>query len=162
MGWFYSLEGRDRRALLAAIVTLVVGGFYFLLWAPQVESRDALRQSVEQQRETLTWMRNAASEVKLLQKGAEQTSKKGGSASLLGLIDRTARSATLSTAVTRMEPQGQERVRIWLTGADFDKVIAWLGKLRKQHGVRVITLDFERDEGPGRVGGRLSLGYSEG
>ena len=117
---------------------------------------------MEQQRETLTWMRNAASEVKLLQKGAEQTSKKGGSASLLGLIDRTARSATLSTAVTRMEPQGQERVRIWLTGADFDKVIAWLGKLRKQHGVRVITLDVERDKEPGRVGGRLSLGYSEG
>ena len=162
MDWFNSLESRDRRAVLAAAAVLALAVFYFGFWEPQVASRHTLREDVEQQRKNLAWMRGAAAEVQVLKSGGGQASTRREGKSLLGLLDRTARAAALSQSITRMEPQGKERVRIWLTEANFDNVITWLGQLRKQHGVQVSSLDLERGKAPGLVGGRLALGYGGG
>ena len=159
MDWFNSLETRDRRAVIVAVVALVVAAFYFLVLGPQLESRRTLSQDVERQREELAWMLGAAAEVSVLQAGDAQAVTRRAGKSLLGMVDRTARSASLSQAITRMEPQGKERVRLWLTEAEFDKLVAWLGQLRKQHGMQVNSLDLERGKAPGRVAGRLALGY---
>ncbi len=162
MDWFNSLETRDRRAVIAAVVALVVAAFYFLFLGPQIESRRTLSQDIERQRESLAWMLGAAAEVNVLQADDAQVITRRAGKSLLGLVDRTARSASLSQAITRMEPQGKQRVRLWLTEAEFDKVVSWLGQLRKQHGMQVSSLDLERGKAPGRVGGRLALGYGGG
>ncbi len=162
MDWFNSLELRDRRAVLAVAAALALAIFYFGFLEPQVASRQTLRQDIEQQRKSLAWMQGAAAEVRVLKSGGGQAGVRREGRSLLGLLDRTARAAALSQSITRMEPQGKERVRIWLTEADFDKVINWLGQLRKQHGVQVNSLDLERGKAPGLVGGRLALGYGGG
>ncbi|MDJ0862429.1 MAG: type II secretion system protein M [Gammaproteobacteria bacterium] len=160
--WFNSLATRDRRAVLAAVAAVALAAFYFLFWEPQMASRQTLEQDIEQQRETLAWMRGAAAEASALAAGEGQAGAPRAGKSLLGLVDRTARAATLSPAITRMEPQGTERVRIWLKDADFDRVVAWLGQLRRQHGMQVSNLDLERGKAPGMVGGRLALGYRTG
>ncbi len=162
MDWFNSLETRDRRAVIAAAVALVVAAFYFLFLGPQLESRRTLSEAIERQREDLAWMQGAAAEVSAFQVGSASAVTRRAGKSLLGLVDRTARSASLSQAITRMEPQGKERVRLWLTEADFDKLVSWLAQLRKQHGMQVSSLDLERGKAPGRVGGRLALGYGAG
>ena len=162
MDWFNSLETRDRRAVIVAVVALVLAAFYFLFLGPQIESRRTLSADIERHRENLSWMLGAAAEVNVLQAGDAQVGTRPAGKSLLGLVDRTARSASLSQAITRMEPQGKQRVRLWLTEAEFDKVVSWLGQLRKQHGMQVSSLDLERGKAPGRVGGRLALGYGGG
>ena len=160
--WFNSLETRDRRAVLVAVAAIALAAFYFLFWEPQVASRQRLEEDIEQQRETLAWMRGAAAEARVLASSEGQAVAPRAGKSLLGLVDRTARAASLSPAITRMEPQGTERVRIWLKDADFDKVVAWLGQLHRQHGMKVSNLDLERGKVPGMVGGRLALGYRTG
>lgn len=162
MDWFNSLETRERRAVMAAAAAIALAAFYFLFWEPQIASRQSLRQDIEQQRKSLAWIRGAAAEVSALQSGGGQAMTRQEGKSLLGLVDRTARAASLSQFITRMEPQGKERVRIWLTEADFDKVVSWLGQLRQQHGMQVSSLDLERGKAPGLVGGRLALGYGGG
>ncbi len=159
--WFEQLEARERWALIAGAVALVLAGFYFLLWRPQVSARDDLVQTVRAQRAALEWMQNAAGEVTELRRAGAGPMRRSGSRSLLGVVDRTARSVALSQYVTRMEPQGDDRVRLWFTRAPFDELVEWLSTLETRYGIRVITTNLERDKESGYVGGRMALGYTE-
>jgi len=160
--WLQQLETRDRRALLAAAVALVLAGFYFLLWQPHVNAREHLADTVREQRATRAWMEAAAREAAELREGGSGAAPRASGRSLLGLVDGTARAAALSQSITRMEPQGEDSVRLWLTRAPFDKVVDWLATLQKRHGIRVVTMNLEREKDAGLVSGRIAVGYTEG
>ncbi len=160
--WFEQLEARERWALIAGAVAVVLAGFYFLLWQPYVSARHGLADTVREQRAALAWMQYAAGEVAELRKAGSRPSRRASGRSLLGVVDGTARSASLSESVTRMEPQGDNRVRLWLTRVPFDKLVQWLTTLQKRHGIRVVSTNLERDKENGYVGGRMALGYTEG
>jgi len=158
MEWLRQLEQRERRALYAGAAVVAVALVYFLAWEPYVVSRERTIEAVRTQRESLAWMLHAAEQVKALRQGGASGQRASKGKSVLSQVDRSARSAGLGQFIARMEPQGNERVRIWLKQAPFDKVMTWLRRLREQQGIRVTSLDLEREKEPGYVGGRLALG----
>jgi general secretion pathway protein M len=160
--WLAQLDRRERRTLFAGAVALVVLGFYFLLWQPHLNARDTLLETARKQRAALAWMEQAAVEVVALRQGAGSSGRRPKGRSLMGVVDSSARAAALSQSITRLEPQGDDQVRLTLTHAQFDKVADWLSVLQQQQGIRVATLNLERDKDPGYVAGRVVLGYPEG
>lgn len=153
--WLASLEQRERHLVIAGAVLAAIMILYVAIWNPLSSSVENLRVTTRDQQTMLVWMRQAAQEVKKL-RGSGGTKPASGQ-SLLTLVDRTAKAGRLGTAVKRVQPDGELKVRVWMEEASFDDVIRWLVLLESRHGIGIESSVFEVKENPGRVDVRLVL-----
>lgn len=155
--WFDRLNPRERLIVLASGALLllgVIGGS----WISFANDVDRLRDVVVEQRSVDQWMQSAALEAAKLRKGSGgQPKVVRGGASLLSLADQTAKRNGLGSAMTRVEPDGSDKVRIRFERANFNKMIMWLEELHRKHAVSIdsITVDHHQDSGMANV--RLTL-----
>ncbi|MBL1276504.1 MAG: type II secretion system protein M [Ectothiorhodospiraceae bacterium] len=153
--WIMGLETNERRMLLGGGGLLLVMFLYLGIWEPLVTGVDELRVSTVQQETLLVWMRGAAQEVKQLRGSGGQKTKQTGGGSLLSLVDRTAKAARLGPALKRVQPDGEDKVRVWLESASFDDLVRWLSTLDTRHDVQAVSSVFQAVEATGRVDARL-------
>jgi general secretion pathway protein M len=156
INWWLRLAPRDQRTLLIGGLLLAVLLPYWLAWLPLVERGERLTEMVTQQREDLAWMETAAQQLRELRGSAAAPLASGGG-SLLGRVDVAVREAGLSGTVRRVQPEGDDRVQVWLEGIGFDAMLGWLTVLQRDHGVRVDSLAVDRRAEPGMVDGRVLL-----
>jgi general secretion pathway protein M len=159
MTWWNKLSTRERWIVGVGAGLVAVLLFYALVWHPLQRNLAALQQSVGELRTDVTWMRQAAGDVKRLNNTPETNSQNtpARDESLLVFVDRTARSAGLGSAVKRVEPQGANQLQIRLEQVSFDQMIRWLGSLQQEHGIAVINAVVDRQTQSGRVDARLVL-----
>jgi general secretion pathway protein M len=153
------LSESERRTLVLASVVLVLLLFYALVWDPVMSATGRMQARVDQQRESLAWMQGAASEAQALMRlrsGAAQATDRGGQ-SLLAIVDQTARRDKLGPALKRIEPRGQDEVRVRLEDAVFDDMMRWLAALQQRYGVTIDSVAIDRQPSPGRVTVNLTL-----
>lgn len=155
-GWWQQLNPRQQRLvmLLAAVLAGVL--IYVLVWEPLAQAREAERARVAEQRAVLDWLDQVAPVAEELRRTG-QRSEDLGDRSLLGLADETARAARLAGALTRIEPTGDNRVRVWLDGADFVAAMGWLEQFSREYPVEVRELQVDRASGSGMVNLRVTL-----
>jgi general secretion pathway protein M len=115
-----------------------------------------LEKSVEERQAVKQWMEQAAVEANQLRSAAGATDG-DEHRSLLAVVDQTAKQSQLASAVKRIEPEGQELVRVSLERASFDDLVLWLGSLQRNFAVRVADVSIERQAETGRVNARLTL-----
>ena len=155
--WFNSLAPRERTMVsVAAVVILLVLG-YVAAWSPLSSRVASLEKSVEERQAVKLWMEQAAVEANQLRGAAGGSGGGDEHRSLLSVVDQTAKQSQLASAVNRIEPEGQELVRVSLERASFDDMVLWLGSLQRTFGVRVADISIERQAETGRVNARLSL-----
>lgn len=157
--WWNQLSNRERWLVGGGSVLTLTLILYALVWQPFQKELGRLRQTVTAQRADLAWMRQAAIEAQRLEN--VQTSPKsqlpaGSRRSLLIVVDQTARAAGLGSAIKRVEPQGDDKVRVWLEQVSFDKLIGWLEALRRDQGIQTANAVMDR-QASGRVDARLIL-----
>ena len=153
--WFDALAPRERIMVSIAVVVVALLLVYAAAWSPLASSVTSLRESVDEQQSLKQWMQQSAAEVNRLR------STVGGGAgdrrSLLAVVDQTSKQSQLAPAVKRIEPDGQELVRVSLEQAAFDDLVTWLGNLQRSFGVSVADVSIERQADSGRVNVRLTL-----
>ena len=153
--WFDALAPRERIMVSIAVVVVALLLVYAAAWSPLASSVTSLRESVDEQQSLKQWMQQSAAEVNRLRSTA------GGGAgdrrSLLAVVDQTSKQSQLAPAVKRIEPDGQELVRVSLEQAAFDDLVTWLGNLQRSFGVSVADVSIERQADSGRVNVRLTL-----
>lgn len=152
--WWQGLAERDRRMLLVGGGLALLMLWYGALFAPLREARDDWRQRAEAADASLRWMQAAAAEVA---RRPQPVIRVEDRRSLLARVDEGARSAGLGTALLRVEPLANGRVRLQLQAAPFDQLVGWLQPLRSEHGVRVEELSVQRSSGVGLVDARVTL-----
>jgi general secretion pathway protein M len=141
--------------VLGGAAVLAAALFYLAVWEPMGERRQVLAERVDQQREQLAWLRDAAAEVRT--RGPTGDARKAaGGASLLSLVERSAGEAGLAASVRRLAPEGEHGVRGWLGDAPYRATVRWLEALERL-GITPSAVQMERDEGSGRVEARLLL-----
>lgn len=154
--FWVQLAPRERIAILIGAGVLTVILLYLLAWTPFVERAQRLETSVQERRATQQWMKGAVQEAQRLRATSTPTSgSTHGGQSLLALIDQSARAQGLASALKRVEPDGENSVRVWLERAPFDDMLTWLGGLRQQQGVRISSITVDEQGGPGLVSARL-------
>jgi general secretion pathway protein M len=154
--WFMSLQKQERITVMAGAAALAIMLFYVAVWSPIHSSVDQLEKNVAKQAPLLQWMQQAAEDVKKLKGTKSQLKSKAGQ-SLLSLIDSTAKSSKLGSALKRVKPDGEKKVRVWLESASFDDMVKWLEKLNKNYGVEVSSLVIDRKDRPGRIDARITF-----
>lgn len=154
--WFMGLEIRERKLVGGGGAVLILLMFYLIIWEPIAVAYDDLQKNVAVQQETLDWMKQASRQVKALS-GSSQGGIKGlGGRSLLAVVDQSARSGGLGSAIKRVEPDGSKGVKIWLEGAAFDPMALWLGALSRTYQIDASVITIE-PQGAGRVNARMTL-----
>lgn len=150
-----------RHRPLAVAGTIVVLGLllYMILWLPFSHRVDRLAVQAKEQRALEAWMRDAAAQVVRLRGAA--TSAPADRRSLLALVDQTAKQSQLGSAIRRVEPDGEGKVRIQLEQAGFDDILGWLQELSGRYNVHVDNITVDRIDLPGLVNARVSLQGSE-
>lgn len=154
---WHALSPQYRHVALASAAVAIMLLAWTFVWVPLAESRASLRENAAAQATTLTWMRPASARLRALGTTSAPTVPPTGS--LLARVDESARGSGLGGSVVSVEPVDAHRVRIQMSGADFDVVIAWLERITAS-GLRVDDLSIQRASGPGRVDARV--GFRDG
>lgn len=154
------LPKRDQQALMVLAVAVLLGVLYFAVWRPAATFNDQAVSSRENAAELLAWMKS--NEASIMRLGAGGGSSGAASAdtpangrALMALVTSSARDSGLS--LQRFEPSGEDAIRVWIEGAAFADVAAWLESLNGDHGVIIDQAAMDKANEPGRVSVRLTL-----
>ena len=79
--------------------------------------------------------------------------------SLVVIVDSTLAQRSLSGALQRSQPTGQNGIRVEFQNASFDDLVLWLGDLSGRYGLRVQSGNFSvsTQSNPGRVNASLTI-----
>ena len=156
--YWKQLSTRERQLLILTGVVVMITLFYFSLWQPLQDGIDNNRKRLQAQSNQLQLIQQQAAEAQQLSgSGKRRQGRVTDSSSMLAIIERTANQKKIKTALQKIQPEGQDGVRLWLEDIAFDQLIDWLSLLDTQHGIYVSDISLQRDDKPGRVDGRLLL-----
>lgn len=144
---------REKMILTAGVTVGVPLLVWLLVWNPLLSARQEALTKLESRRQTLEWMRGAASEIQSL-RGTGKIAARSVTGSPEQMITSAARQQKL--VINRIEPSGENRYNLWLAEADYQGAIRFLDSLHKQ-GVAVDSLNMARQAVPGRVSLRLTV-----
>lgn len=153
--WFLSREPREQRTLMLGGTALALILLYTMVWEPITSRVPEVRETLEQKHADLRWMKQAAARARTLQNRQQQSARPITEQSMLTLVDRTAQQAQIREKLRRIQPEGNDRVRLWIEQAAFDQIIRWLASLQEEHGIHVESLTLERETEPGIVNARI-------
>lgn len=154
--WFEQQSPRDRRVLLVGGAVLLLGLVYALGLKPFNTHLSQARLAVDGQRKVLVQVQQGVSEILARRgQGGGSTGSLPAGSSLAQIVNQAAGEQQLT--LSRMQPDNEGRLQLWLDDAEFDALLIWLGKLEGQYGVQVDSINISRGEVPGRVKVRVAL-----
>lgn len=151
--WWNGLQARERQLLLIGAGMLAALAYWLLLWQPLVAARERSRAAVTTLQQATTEASAQVSAILASRKLAAPRPVR----SLFALIDSSAREAGLMSAQTRIEPLGEDRVRVSMDGVSFDQLAAWLEGLDRTEGVDISEWSVDRALVPGVVNASMTL-----
>lgn len=154
--WWGGLAPREQRVLGAGAAVAALALLYLAVVEPVAKARRDRVQALEDARSLAAMLESLAVEVQR-HRGAGGGATLGANQSLLSIVDQSRRASSLTKPPSRLQPEGDGIVRIWLEDVPFDALLRWLADLQLRYGVRVDTADIERESGPGLVNARITL-----
>lgn len=157
--WYQSLAQRDRIMVIGTSVVMVITLFYLLVWEPLYQGLEQQQQQYKSQQSIVSWMQQAAAEIKTLKRSGAKTATKSNQPVSL-IIEQSAKISGLKNNIGKLESSGKQGARVKLDTASFDQMLIWLNTLEKRHGITVTSASIERAEKTGTVNARLSFSRS--
>lgn len=151
--WWRGLQERERRLLMVAAGVLIALGWWTLLLRPLAAAGERTRAALVTLQQANA---DAATQVDAILVARNLTAPRPVR-SLFALVDGTARTAGLMTAQTRIEPLGEDRVRVTMDAVDFNQLAAWLEGLDRDEGVDIDEWSVDRALAPGVVNASMTL-----
>ncbi|MES2683938.1 MAG: type II secretion system protein M [Pseudomonadota bacterium] len=153
---YQELQPRERVVVAVGAVVVLLTLIYLVFWEPLANARAKQFAALTDERalaerlETIgaTVQKARASGVGAIQ-GREQ--------SLLTLIDQQGRAPELGKPPTRMQPEGENEVKVWFEDVSFDALVRWMAQLETRNGVKIVGAEIERRAGAGLVNARLTV-----
>lgn len=152
---FLALQPRERWLVGAAGAIVIVALLFLLIWEPLHGSVKRLRSDVADMQQLIAELAQARSLVLAGRGGAGVIQGQGRS--LLAIADQTGKENGLGSAITRMQPEGDSNVRVWLEQADYGAMMRWIHVLETSYGIAVTEAAIDREAQPGLVRARLGL-----
>lgn len=155
--WFENLQPREQLIILVGAVICVIVLLWAIIWNPITTKTTALRESVSDQRELLTWMQDSSARIQALEGSNTGGAPVNTSVTLINAVESTSKRNGLRNAITNMKPDGDSKINLDIKGAKFDDMIVWQGQLTKQYGIRAEQFSAKATDQPGLVDARITL-----
>lgn len=154
--WWRQRQPRERQRLQLGGIILLAAGLYLGLIRPAQQAITLAEQrttTARQQAQTVASLAKTLNDLG----GAPQTHSNHGNSgndpTLFARIDILVRRGPLRASVTRVQPQGADRVQLQLQRARFDVLIAQLQHIETQTDSRLDRLTLRREASAGIVSG---------
>ncbi len=151
--WLAQLAPRERWMVLFCAVVVGFAVLYGGIWQPLVKAQ-------KQREESLATARLVAGRIEelaaLSQASAGHSRPVDRTSSILGVVDQGARN-TLGKQPTRIQPEGDREVKVWVEDVSFDNLLRWMQELELRYGIHAQTAEIEKQSAPGVVSAQLSL-----
>lgn len=150
--WFQKLTRREQ--LIVSMVAVLLGWFvlYSIAWAPVSNALVEYQSSNESAQETLTWMRQAVTDI---ERSRGSSAELAGAQSISALLDSTLPEYNL--VMKRYQPTGDDSAQLWLEDAALPEVIAWLVSIERDYGMRLVNVSIASSSKEGRVKTRVRM-----
>lgn len=154
--WFRSLAPRERLLVGVGGVVVAITILYLGIWEP-------LSKAHSKREQDLAASQALAQRLEVIAAAVQKAQANGGGAaintgaSLLSTVDQVSKNGTLGKPLTRIQPEGDHEVKVWIDGVSFDALVRWISELEGRYGIGIQTADLDRDTLPGQVNARLSL-----
>ncbi len=155
LNYWQQLKPRERLLIMVGGGIFTVLMLYLLLLEPMMIKVDQLTVKVEKQKAEVQHLKKLAKEVKQLQRSGGSSASQRRGQSLLVIVDRTSKQNKLGKSISRIEPDGSSRVRVWLESAAFDDLTKWLALLETKYSILVESAVIDKAPSTGRVNVRL-------
>ena len=156
--WWETLQPKDRYMVLVGGVVVAIAILYFVVWTPVSASRNNKEMRVENKRETVIWMAQKKKEVEHLKRiNPNLFNQATDSRSLLAIVDNGAKQMGTRSSITRIDPDGENKVSIWVEDISFDHLIVLLGELERRNYVQIADASLNKSEQIGKVSGKVTL-----
>ena len=142
--YFSELSEKDQRALKLLALFCVPLLVYFILLEPSYHYYNASKSDYLKGRELLSWMEQNKSKI-----ATDQTpQKKRQELPLSQFVSSSAEAKKIS--ITRLQPQGNQGVRIWMNEVNFASLIDFLSTL-SENGFNINSITVDKTTSPGVV-----------
>jgi general secretion pathway protein M len=153
--WFRSLAPRERLLVSVGGIVVAITILYLGIWEP-------LSKAHSKREQDLAASQGLAQRLEAIAVVVQKSQSSGGAvintgASLLSTVDQVSKAGTLGKPLTRIQPEGDHEVKVWIDGVSFEALVRWISELEGRYGISVQTADLDRDTLPGQVNARLSL-----
>lgn len=157
LDYLKSINRSERTALIIGAVFVSCFLIYLIIFAPLHNSINNKQNILEDKIQTLNWMQQASREYLQLRKTKPQQSTKYSNESLLTIIDRTTEKLRVRSFIRRIDPEGENRVQIWLERINFDDLIQLLNILQRNHNIGVENISVNRQSDQALVDARVTV-----
>jgi general secretion pathway protein M len=153
---FEALQPREQLLVAVGGVVVLLALIYLGLWQPFA----LMRAHGEEQ---LRAARDLAGRIEQIGALAQQshasfgTPVVGPGVSLLSAVDQAGKDGILGKPLSRINPDGDKQVRVWVDDVQFDALLRWVNDLQSRYGIRIDALAVERRPVAGVVSARLTL-----
>lgn len=152
---YEALQPREQWLVATAGIVIALALVYAAVWKPVAQAR--LHRATELEAARAVASSLVIAEAEVLARGQRGGAVVGGDVSLLSAVDQASKSGTLNKAPSRLQPDGDNQVRVWLEDVQFEALLRWMYELQSRYGLRIDVADVERQPTPGLVNARLSL-----
>ncbi|MFS1701617.1 type II secretion system protein GspM [Alteromonas sp. AMM-1] len=142
---FAALTEREQRLVMLSAIVVVVGLFYWGVWAPLNQGIAQQTKQLGNNKALLSWVEEQAARATFLR--SSQTGKRSLNGSLQQAV--TSSSNQFSLFISRMQPQGED-LQVWIDEAAFNNLVAWLDHLESR-GVNIDQLDVTEADASGMI-----------
>lgn len=142
---YLSLPERDQRSLLILLVFLMAVLLYWLIVSPSYEYYKSSRQAFEQNKALIGWINDNR---QALRHSQSQQRRPQNRRPLLQIVSSSADRHQLK--VSRVQPEGNQAVRVWLNKANFAEVLPWMQQL-SSHSLNILSVNIDKTDTPGVV-----------
>jgi general secretion pathway protein M len=151
--WYANLSERDRRIVTiggaVALVLVILG-----LVLPLNRGITQAKQRVTAKQADLAFIQSATPQLAAAGPGVAEAAN---GASLIVLVDNSARESGLGKSLSSSQPAGEGVLRVRFERVAFDGLVAWLARLAQNHGVSVDSAEIEFAGEAGLVNAGLVL-----
>jgi general secretion pathway protein M len=148
------LQPRERVIVAIGAVAVALTVLYSGIWHPASKARIEAESRLTDARAIAVQLERAGA----MARANPGAHPQGGGGSLLTIVDQATRAGDLGKTPPRLQPDGENAVRVWFENVPFDNLARWMGQLETKYGVRIDAVDVEHQSTPGVVNARLSIG----
>lgn len=155
--YWNKLQPSEQKAIILAAIVLVCALVYSLIWQPLVSARDVKRAQVENNQVLLMWMQKKAELIAELKLTSPNLLHEESHRSLLSIVDSRASQLGLRNAITKIEPNGDNKVILWMDEINFDALMVMLGELEISDHISANSVSIKKLDQSAMVKAKINL-----
>ncbi|MBL54295.1 MAG: type II secretion system protein M [Aestuariibacter sp.] len=142
---YAALTEREQRLVMLSAIVVLIGLFYWGIWAPLNQGIDQQTKQLSNNQKLLSWVEEQSARAAILRRS--QSGNRTFNGSLQQAV--TSSSNQFSLVISRMQPQN-DNLQVWIDEAVFNDLLAWLDHLESR-GVQIDQLDVTEADASGMI-----------